>query len=213
MRWLFVAFTLRFMLGDLKGTREIAEQALARSEANPSCSCEAHLRHGRDVSGVGELVASRQHFEAALMAYDDRPPQRSAVASDLGVFAHAWYSQTLWLLGDESGAVSHVERAVALAQRLDHMYSLTLGLAYATLVHQLRRDTDQVLECGEAVVALCERYGFGYYGDWAQALIGWARGRSRPAEGVQLIEAGIAGLDRQRAQARRPLPVAARRDV
>ena len=204
VRWLFVAFTLRFMLGDLKGTREIAEQALARGEADPSCSCEAHLAMGGMLASVGELAASRQHFEAALMAYDERPPQRSAVASDLGVFAHAWYSQTLWLLGDESGAVSHVERAVALARRLDHMYSLTLALAYAALLHQLRRDTDQVLECGEAVVALCERYGFGYYGDWAQALIGWARGQSRPAEGVQLIEAGIAGLDRQRAQARRP---------
>ena len=31
VRWLWAAFTLRFMLGDLKGTREVSEQALARS--------------------------------------------------------------------------------------------------------------------------------------------------------------------------------------
>ena len=72
------------------------------------------------------------------------------------------------------------------------------------LLHQMRRDTDQVLECGEAVVALCERYGFAYYGDWAQVLIGWARGQERPAEGVEMIESALAGLDAQRAQARRP---------
>src|SRR5262245_46398066 len=68
----------------------------------------------------------------------------------------------------------------------------------------MRRDTDRVLECGEAVVALCKQYGFGYYGAWAQALIGWARGQARPAEGIGLIESALAGLDTQRAQARRP---------
>ena len=56
----------------------------------------------------------------------------------------------------------------------------------------------------EAVVALCERYGFAYYGDWAHALIGWARGQERPAEGVEIIESALERLDRNRAQARRP---------
>ena len=84
------------------------------------------------------------------------------------------------------------------------MYSQTLALAYAGLLHQMRRDTDQVLNCAETVVALCERYGFAYYGDWAHVLIGWARGQERPAEGVEIIESALDRLDRNRAQARRP---------
>jgi DNA-binding SARP family transcriptional activator len=204
VRWLWVAFTLRFMLGDLKGTREVSEQALARSVSDPSCRCEAHHAMGGTLSSMGELDASRHHFEAALSAYDERHPRRSALGSDLGVFAHAWYSHALWLLGDERAAVSHVEQAVALARRLDHVYSETLALAYAGLLHQMRRDADRVLECAEAVVARCERYGFGYYGDWAQALIGWARGLERPADGVEIIESALHRLDAHRAQARRP---------
>jgi len=204
VRWMWVAFTLRFMLGDLKGTREVSEQALARSVSDPSCRCEAHHAMGGTLSSMGELDASRHHFEAALTAYDERHPQRSALGSDLGVFAHAWYAHALWLLGDESAAVSHVEQAVALARRLDHMYSQTIALAYAGLLHQMRRDTDHVLDCAEAVVALCERYGFAYYGDWAQVLIGWARGQERPAEGVAMIESALERLDAKRAQARRP---------
>jgi tetratricopeptide (TPR) repeat protein len=204
VRWLWAAFTLRYMLGDLKGTREVSEEALTRSLSDPSCRCEAHHAMGGLLASVGELVAARHHFEAALLAYDERRPQRSARGSDLGVFAHGWLSHALWLLGDEKGALSHVERAVALATRLDHTYSLTLALAYAALLHQMRRDVEQVVECSETVVGLCRRHGFGYYGDWAQALLGWARGQERPAEGVRLIEAGIAGLDAQRAQARRP---------
>jgi hypothetical protein len=53
-------------------------------------------------------------------------------------------------------------------------------------------------------VTLCEQYGFAYYGDWAQALIGWAYGRERPAEGVKMIESALERLDRNRAQGRRP---------
>ena len=101
VRWLWVAFTLRFVLGDLKGTREVSEQALARSVSDPSCRCEAHHAMGGTLSSMGELDASRHHFEAALAAYDERHPQRFRSGSDLGVFAHAWYAHTLWLLGDE----------------------------------------------------------------------------------------------------------------
>ena len=204
VRWLWVAFTHRFVLGDLKGTREVSEQALARSVSDPSCRCEAHHAMGGTLSCTGELEASRHHFEAALAAYDERHPQRSVLGSDLGVFAHAWGAHTLWLLGEETAAVSQVEQAVALARRLDHAYSQTLALAYAGMLHQMRRDADRVLDCANAVVALCERYGFGYYGDWAQILIGWARGLERPAEGVAMIESALDRLDANRAQGRRP---------
>jgi DNA-binding SARP family transcriptional activator len=204
VRWLWVAFTLRFMLGDLKATREVSEQALARSVTDPACRCEAHHAMGGTLLSVGELEASRQHFEASLAAYDERRPQRSALGSDLGVFAHAWYAHALWLLGDERAAVAHGEQAIALARRLDHMYSQSLALAYAALLHQMRGDTDHVTSCANAAVALCERYGFAYYGDWARVLLGWARGHERPAEGVELIDSALDRLDRQRAQARRP---------
>jgi tetratricopeptide (TPR) repeat protein len=204
VRWLWVAFTFRFVRGDLKGTREVSEQALARSESDPSCRCEAHHAMGGTLSSMGELDASRSHFEAALAAYDERHPQRSALGSDLGVFANAWYAHTLWLLGNESAAVFHAGQAIALARRHDHVYSETLALAYAGMLHQMRGDTEQVLECASRVVALCERYGFGYYVDWAHILIGWARGLERPAEGVEIIESAIDRLDARRAQARRP---------
>ena len=204
VRWLWVAFTLRFMLGDLKATREVSEQALARSAADPSCRCEAHHAMGGMLLAVGELDGSKHHFEAALAAYDEDHPQRSALGSDLGVFAHAWYAHALWLLGDESGAVRSVDQAIALAERRDHPYSHTLALAYAALLHQMRLDTARVLACAEAAVALCDRYEFGYYGDWARVLIGWARGQEQPAEGIEIIEAALERLDRNRAQARRP---------
>jgi DNA-binding SARP family transcriptional activator len=204
VRWLWVAFTMRFMLGDLKGTREVCEQALARSLSDPSCRCEAHHAMGGILSSMGELEASRQHFEASLAAYDETHPQRSALGSDLGVFGHAWFSHALWLLGDEASAVKHAEDGMALADRLNHPYSQTLALAYAALLHQLRRDAAGVVECAERAIALCDKYAFAYYGDWAKALIGWAHGQKRPSDGIAAIETALASLDAKRAQARRP---------
>jgi tetratricopeptide (TPR) repeat protein len=202
--WLWVAFTMRFMLGDLKGSREASEEALARTASDPSCRCEAHHAMGGLLQVAGQLEAARDHFEASLAAYDESHPQRSALGSDLGVFGHAWYSHALWLLGDDSAAVAHADQAIALARRLDHMYSQTLALAYAAMLHQMRRDPRRVIDSAEAAVAMCERYGFAYYGEWAQALIGWARGQEQPNEGIAMIESAIERLDGIRAHARRP---------
>jgi tetratricopeptide (TPR) repeat protein len=153
---------------------------------------------------VGELAASQEHFEASLAAYDEEHPQRSALGSDLGVFAHAWYSHALWLLGEEDLAVTHANQGIALAHRLDHHFSQTIALAYAALLHQFRRDSARVLEHAGGVVKLCERYGFAYYRDWAGVLLGWVEGQDAPAQGIETIESALIHLDAQRAQARRP---------
>ncbi len=204
VRWLWVAFTLRFMLGDFKATRAIAEQSLERSAVDASCRCEAHHAMAGVLWTTGEFEASKNHFIASLAAYNDDNPQRSALGSDLGVFAHAWYSHTLWLLGDDDAAVQHADQALALAERRDHKYSQALALAYQALLQQLRLDPVRALASAEAAVEFCERYEFGYYDDCARVVIGWARGREEPAEGVRIIESALDNLDRHRAQARRP---------
>jgi predicted ATPase len=204
VRWLWVAFSLRFMLGDLAGARDAAEQAIDRSRSDPACLCEAHHAMGGTLVSLGELDAAREHFEAALAACDTQSPQWSALGSDLCVFAHGWYSHALWLLGDDTAALRHAEQAIAIARARDHPYSLTLACAYAALLHQMRRDTDTVVECSSRVVELCDRYEFAYYGDWARVLLGWAHGRTHPDEGMAAIETALGHLDTQRAQARRP---------
>ena len=108
----------------------------------------------------------------ALAAYDERNPKRSALGSDLGVFAHAWYAHTLWLLGDEPAALAHAEQGIALAQRQNHLYSRALALAYAALLHQMRRDAEQVLDVraratkDSASTRDCVLRGLGRSTDW-----------------------------------------------
>lgn len=204
VRWLWAGFSVRFVLGDLPGATAMAEQALARSRGDRPSLCEAHQAMGGALTCLGELESGRRHFDAALDAYDVSKPQRSSLGSDLGVFAQAWSSHGLWLLGEEHMAIERAGNAITLAERLDDPYSRALALAYAALLHQLRRDVAQVLTCAGAAVELCERHRFAYYDDWAQTLLGWALGQTRPTDGIAIIRAALERLDARRAQARRP---------
>jgi len=205
VRWLWGLWSVAFVLGDLDRARAAAEQALVQSGSDPSCACEAHHAMGGILISSGELVAAQQHFDAAIAAYDERTPQFSAFGSDLGVFSFAWSAHVLWLLGDANAAVARAEHAIELARRRAHVYSEMLALAYAGLTYQFPRDLGRVSACAREVVALSERYGFAYYRDWADVLLGWIAGQeNRPDEGVRVIEVALAHLDGQRAQGRRP---------
>jgi DNA-binding SARP family transcriptional activator/predicted ATPase len=205
VRWLWGLWTVHFVLADLKSARAVSERALEGIRLDPSCQCEAHHAMGGTLMSVGELESARRHFESGIAAYDERTPQQSALGSDLGVFTRAWFAHTLWLLGDVEGARAQAEESLALARRLDQPYSETLGQAYAALTFQLRGEVDKVSASAQAVVALCERYGFAYYRDWAHVLLGWVRGQEgHAAEGVEWIQQALGRLDAQRAQARRP---------
>jgi DNA-binding SARP family transcriptional activator len=202
VRWLWALY---FVLGDLERARDASTQALAQSQSDPSCACEAHHATAGTFVALGEFEQARRHFQAAIDAYDERSPKLSAFGSDLGVFARAWCAHASWLLGDAPAAAALAEEGIALARRLGHVYSETLALAYAGLTHQFRRDVAKVSECASAVVALSERYGFAYYRDWADILLGWVSGQQgRPADGVVQIERALAHLDAQRARVRRP---------
>jgi DNA-binding SARP family transcriptional activator len=204
-RWLWGLWSVAFVLGDLDRARAAAEQALAQSRLDPSCACEAHHAMGGVLVSSGELVAAQQHFDAAIAAYDEHSPQFSAFGSDLGVFSYAWSAHALWLLGDARGAAARAEEGITLARRRGHVYSEMLALAYAGLTYQFARDLARVSECAREVVALSERYGFAYYRDWADILLGWVAGQQKqPEEGVRLIEVALAHLDAKRAQGRRP---------
>ena len=182
-----------------------ARRAKIRTEDDPSCRCEAHHALAGTLTSLGELDAARQHFEAAVAAYDERRPQRSALGSDLGVFSHVWYSHTLWLLGRSDQARLHAEQGIALANRLDHPYSRTLAHAYASLMYQWQGDIPNMRASAETVMALSERHRFAYYSDWARILLGWADGYERRTDaGIALIQSAFDSLDGQRAQARRP---------
>ena len=171
VRWLWVAFTMRFMLGDLKGMRAISEEALARSLVDPSCRCEASHAMGRDA--VERRRTGR--VEAVLRRGARRVRRRSSAA-----FRTRFGPRRVHLRVVHAHAVAARRRGrrgrACRVRRSRSPGDETTGTARRwrsrtpALLHQMRRDTERTLACAEAAAELCERYGFAYYGDWAQRL-------------------------------------------
>jgi hypothetical protein len=90
--------------------------------------------------------------------------------------------------------------AEAHADAAGHVPSEVVALALGAVTHQLLGDPTTCARHAQGVQDLCERFGIGYYGEWAAVLLGWTRGRA----GVDDMRRHIDNLDRMGAQLRIP---------
>jgi tetratricopeptide (TPR) repeat protein len=79
---------------------------------------------------------------AGLLLYD---PERHAplayvFGQDTGVYCHVAAAMSLWHLGYPDRAVERIERAIALAERVRHPYSLAGAVNLAAIVRIYRRE-------------------------------------------------------------------------
>jgi hypothetical protein len=76
-----------------------------------------------------------------------------------------------------------------------------MALAYEALTCQLCGDTARLTAAATELEDLCERYRFGYYGEWALILRGWHLGGR---DGLDLARRGVENLKAEGALARMP---------
>ncbi|HEX2805640.1 MAG TPA: hypothetical protein VHN80_05685, partial [Kineosporiaceae bacterium] len=194
-------FCVRFVQGHTAQAHEIAARALglARAEADPDLTGQAHFAYAGTATSLGLPRTAVTHFD---LACDLSTGTASLIlGTRLEVHARAWAAHAHWLLGDEPRAVAMGADAVQLGRSSDHPYSLAVGLAYAAITDQLRGDIPSMLTAVAELRALCRRYDFAYYAEWAPILEGWATGGDA---GITLIREGIARLRSQGSFARMP---------
>ncbi|MFF0813738.1 ATP-binding protein [Rhodococcus sp. NPDC003318] len=180
----------RFVQGRNLDAERVAARALAVAEADGDADAvgAAHFACGGSAVSLAEPDAALRHFAAA----DDLTggTRNLWVGARYDVHGRAWSAHALWLRNRPDDARVAAESAVALAREADQPYSLAVALAYGAITDQLRGDTDALHRTVTELRALCGRYGFAYYREWALVLDGWARSR---------IDLATAGVDRLRA--------------
>jgi DNA-binding SARP family transcriptional activator len=197
-------WAVHFVRGNLLRGRDFAREAVERAADDPVRAGEAHHALAGSLASLGDLEGARHEFQRALEACAPQP-HATMLGSDLGVFIRAWHSQVLCLVGDLDEAGREAERAIERARSLEKPYSLALANAYVGITHQMAGEVERTRACAEEAIALCERYGFAYYGEWARILLGWACAEEgRPLDGIDLISSGIERLHAQGALVRRP---------
>jgi predicted ATPase len=125
---------------------------------------------------------------------------------DPEVHSLTWASWALWALGYPERALKRSRKALAVAQELDHPFSLADAQSTGgVMVHLFRRDLQAARASAEASLAYASEHEFRYF--LAQATM--QRGRvlaeqGQIEEGIALLRQGLAAWETQGTQYRRP---------
>jgi predicted ATPase len=129
------------------------------------------------------------------MALYDPQQHRShafVYGQDPGVACQSFAAWAICALGYPDQALQSIHEALTLAQELTHPFSLAYALQCAVLVHQFRREVQEVQKRAEAVIALSTEQGFAYWLAFATILRGWAiTAQGEGAEGIAQVRQGL----------------------
>ena len=191
----------QFVQGKTAHAHEAALRALAL--VGPGTTAEqngsAHFAVAGASVSLGRPAEALRHFEIA--AELTRGASTWPIGTRPDVHGRAFAAHAHWLLGHDDDALTCSREAIDLARAIDHPYSLAIALAYAGITHQMRHDPVELAATVTELSALCGRYDFAYYREWALVLGGWFAGG---AEGRELARTGIGRLKAEGSFARMP---------
>ena len=98
------------------------------------------------------------------------------------------------MLGRPDQARKESQRAIALAEQLNHPFSLALALSFATWLEQFCGNVPRVRDLATKAIAHCEEQGFPFWIGWNQVLLGWsiAQEGKTGGEAISLMHKGLA---------------------
>jgi tetratricopeptide (TPR) repeat protein len=189
-----------FVRGRINDTATVIEDVVRRVADHPDLVGQAaHMVRAGSLVSLGRHAEALEHFaraeelsgndEAWLFAFPVRP------------MVLAWRAHALWLVGRGGDAAASADAALALADELGHPYGQAVAQAYGAMTQYLLDDRGRTSELAASVRALCDRYGFGFYGEWGRILEGRVTGGAR---GEALIRQGIDRLRAAHAEVRLP---------
>lgn len=202
-------YTYNFVRSNLDQALDLGNELLilAKTVKDSAFRQQAHHVLGGTLTSLGEFENAITHFDEGIALYEvvQHQVQTGQFGVDLGVFSMSWSTHPLWHLGFLDQSIDRIEKALTLAKDLGHPYSQALAMAYAAMLYQFNRDSNQVREWAEATINLCREQGFGYYDSWATILSGWALAeQGLPQKGISKIQEGLDAQSKINSQARRP---------
>lgn len=169
--------------------------ALAREVGDEGYALGAELVMGASATHLVHFERARRHLESVVAGYD--PARHRDLAQlqghDPAVGAYSYLALVLWQQGYAEQALAASEAAVALAEELEHPYSLGYAASFAAMVRQMLRQWPESRDRGETALRLGVE---GPFPSW-EAIGRFTRGLSlvhqgREEEGVAAVAQGLA---------------------
>jgi len=153
---------------------------------------------GSTLLTIGNFRSSRDHFEETitLAISKGKQPLYNLYMVDPQVASLLLLSWDLWFLGYPDQSLSRVSEALALAQDLNHPYTVAFAHYMTSVVHLLRGDAARALESAEKSFGMSQEQRFSLYAILSRI----SRGRAAGDLGrLEEARAGIAkGIDEAR---------------
>ena len=177
--------------------RDAADTLLALAERldDPGLALEAHHALWATNFVLGEQSSSLAHVNEGLALYaggDYRDHAATYGGHDAEVCGEGEAALVLWLTGHPREALGRAERALVLAERLEHVGSQAHALDYALMLHFYRRDVEAVRQHAAVQLELASEHHFSDYEMRALVFHGWAIGLAGERDaGLQAIRKGV----------------------
>jgi class 3 adenylate cyclase/predicted ATPase len=191
-------------------TLELGEQCLqlAQRVQDTMQLLMAHYVLGVSWFYRGSPALACTHLEHMIALYDPEHHHMLAYhygGFDPGIVGFLYYAWALWLRGYPAQACAHSTKALSLAQRLAHPYTLARTLYYDALLCQLRRDVQAVRDEAEATITAATAQRFALMQALGPILRGWAIAvQEHSTEGLVQIRQGLDMYRSTGAEAQRP---------
>lgn len=189
----------------LRGQYDIATREgndlleMATRQGSEAFLIASHRALGSTQFYRGQFKASVEHTlwvinTTASLSDDDTLIRDIYDVVDPRVTCHSYLSWNLWMLGRREQAIVESNRAIDLAERLKHPFSLALAVSFAIWLQQFCGRMDRVQELCERSIDHCQQHGFTFWFGWNQVLLGWARSHQEQTSTacIEVMRKGIA---------------------
>ena len=184
-------------LRKMAGADELAQQCLdlAQAQGDPILLIGAHQLAGLCAFIKEDLTPLLEHAEKVIALYD--PNQHRTLASlygnDPGVDAMFLSAVGLFYLGYPDQALKRIYEAIRLSDELSNRYMLVTALFFASKIHLMRREWQDVQEKAEAIIALSTEHGFPTWLNGAKGHLGWSLAMQGDSEkGIAFVQESLA---------------------
>jgi predicted ATPase len=156
---------------------------------------------GVNVASLGDVQAGLDHLEQAMALFDSsqQRPAPFRLGASPGVVVRTTSALQLWAIGFPDRAVERAEEAVALAQKLNHPFTLANTLCHVGYFALWRDEFELVHERATGALQVADEHDYEIWRALGLVLQGVAlTGLGQSREGLARTEQGVSlyrGLD------------------
>lgn len=157
---------------------------------------KAHYAMGNSLLWTGQPHEAQPHQERAMALY--QPAHHELMVREFGENIHvssgAQLAWVLWLQGYPDQARRVSDETLALAQRIDHPYSLCYAKAHGAGLARWMGTKESTRQLAEEAIALGNQYGFPLWLLAGVCLHGWVLSMRGETAGIAPMGQGIASV-------------------